>query len=149
MLTVGFKKCCKYRTYSIFGVFRFLRTSGTIVQQSSQENEIQKLSQLHTACRKYFFRHAKTPEAYLLRELICYQRASREDINRLIIFRRASGALSAVLSVRVAVRVLTLPSPRIFTHFFNASFSFPAKFLECFGWVAVTGCNVAGSAWLD
>ncbi|WP_273430699.1 hypothetical protein, partial [Eubacterium coprostanoligenes] len=22
-----FKKCCKYRTYSIFGVFRFLRTS--------------------------------------------------------------------------------------------------------------------------
>ena len=27
MLTVGFKKCCKYRTYSIFGVFRFLRTS--------------------------------------------------------------------------------------------------------------------------
>ncbi|SJZ70475.1 hypothetical protein SAMN02745114_01375 [Eubacterium coprostanoligenes] len=135
MLTVGFKKCCKYRTYSIFGVFRFLRTSGTIVQQSSQENEIQKLSQLHTACRKYFFRHAKTPEAYLLRELICYW--------------RASGALAAVLSVRVAVRVLTLPSPRIFAHFFNASFSLPAKFLECLGWVAVTSCNVAGSARLD
>ena len=27
MLTVGFKKCCKFNTYSIFGVFRFLRTS--------------------------------------------------------------------------------------------------------------------------
>ena len=27
-----------------FGVFRFLLTSGTIVQQSSQENEIQNLS---------------------------------------------------------------------------------------------------------
>ena len=135
MLTVGFKKCCKYRTYSIFGVFRFLRTSGTIVQQCSQENEIQKLSQQHTACRKYFFRHAKTPEAYLLRELICCW--------------RASGALSAVLSVRVTVRVLTLPSPRVLAHLFNASFCFPAKFFECLGRVTVASCNVTGSARLD
>ena len=55
----------------------------------------------------------------------------------------------AVLLVRVAVRVLTLPSPRIFAHFFNASFSFPAKFLESFRRVAVASCNVACSAWFD
>ena len=55
MLTVGFKKCRRYWTYGIFGVFRFLRTSGTIVQQCSQENEIQNLSQQSIACRKYFF----------------------------------------------------------------------------------------------
>ena len=55
MLTVGFKKCCKYRTYSTFGVFRFLLSRGTIVHLPSQENEIQNLSQQPAACRSYFF----------------------------------------------------------------------------------------------
>ena len=55
MLTVGFKKCCKYRTYSTFGVFRFLLSRGTIVHLPSQENEIQNLFQQPAACRSYFF----------------------------------------------------------------------------------------------
>ena len=45
MLTEGFKKCCKYRTYSIFGVFRFLLSRGIYIHLPSQENEIQNLSQ--------------------------------------------------------------------------------------------------------
>ena len=62
MLTVGFKKCCKYQTYSIFGVFRFLLSRGTIVHLPSQENEIQNLSQQPTACRKYFFDTLRRPQ---------------------------------------------------------------------------------------
>ncbi|MDO4364732.1 MAG: hypothetical protein Q4C99_09405, partial [Clostridia bacterium] len=41
----GVKKCCKYRTYSIFGVFRFLLSRGIYIHLPSQENEIQNLSQ--------------------------------------------------------------------------------------------------------
>ena len=62
VLTVGFKKCCKYRTYSIFGVFRFFLSRGTIVHLPSQENEIQKLSQQPAACQKYFFDNKSTAD---------------------------------------------------------------------------------------
>ena len=58
MLTVGFKKCCKYRTYSIFGVFRFLLSRGIYIHLPSQENEIQNLSQQPTAL--YIFLNAET-----------------------------------------------------------------------------------------
>ena len=55
MLTERLKNCHKHLVCGNFGVFRFLLTSGTIVQQSSQENEIQNFSQQPTACRKHFF----------------------------------------------------------------------------------------------
>lgn len=41
----------------------------------------------------------------------------------------------SLLSIRVTVRVLALPSPAVLTHFFNASFSFPTEFFKCFAWV--------------
>ena len=48
----------KHRVCCDFGVFRFLLTSGTIVQHSSQENEIQNLSQQPHSVPKKLFRHA-------------------------------------------------------------------------------------------
>jgi len=56
------EKCRKHRVYGTFGVFSFLLTSGTIVQQSSQENKIQNLSQQPTACRKSIFDTLNRPE---------------------------------------------------------------------------------------
>ncbi len=56
LITLTKEKCRKHRICGTFGVFRFLLTSGTIVQQSSQENEIQNLSQQPTVyCQESFF----------------------------------------------------------------------------------------------
>ena len=49
----------------------------------------------------------------------------------------------------ISIRILTLPVPTVTAHFFNAVLGFPTEFGFGFGWIAVAGGDVAGTAGLD
>ncbi len=66
MLTVGFKNAVSIELTAFLTFFIFCSGAVPSYSSHSQENEIQKLSQQPTACRKHFFDKLKATRNELL-----------------------------------------------------------------------------------
>src|SRR5699024_438221 len=51
-----------------------------------------------------------------------------------------------ILFISISIRILALPSPGVFAHFFQSAFCYPVQFILRLCSVTVTGCNVSCTA---